>query len=110
MRDARGEAADAVCAVAQLGEQIEVEGALSCLAALHVVVDYFLYAATVEIDRQLCVVNFGHGALTKLRMRDVIANGERADIRNVWNRSWVVFRFHPYPRALQTLIRGFGLF
>src|SRR5213079_1255789 len=83
----------------------------SLFATLHVVVDYLFCAATCEVDRQLRVVNFGHGAITKLRMRDVIANCERTDVRNVaCDCSWVRFRPHPYPRRLQTLIGSFGLF
>src|SRR5439155_20390492 len=51
-------------------------------ATLHVVVDNLLCAATRKVDRKLRVVNFGHGALTKLRMGDVIPDCKRTDVRD----------------------------
>jgi hypothetical protein len=56
---------------------------LSLFAAPNVVVDNFLCAAISELDRQLHAVNFGYSALTKLKMRDMIANREFTDIRNM---------------------------
>jgi hypothetical protein len=44
------------------------EARSSFFAALHVVVNNLLCAATGKVDCKLCVVNFGHGPLPKLRM------------------------------------------
>ena len=79
-------------------------------ATLHVVVDNLLCAATRKVDRKLRVVNFGHGALTKLRMGDVIPDCKRTDVRDGGSHcSWVWFWLHACRRALQTLIGSFGL-
>ena len=82
-------------------------GSLSRFVPFDVVVDDLLCAATRESDRQLRVVNLGHGAVTELRMRDVIANGECTDVCNVsCDRSGL--RPHPSPCRLQTLIESSG--
>jgi hypothetical protein len=90
-------------------QAVELPSSLSCCAPFHVAVDNLLCAATRELDHQLRSVNLGHGSPAELRMRDVVANGECADIRNVGrNHSWAGFRLHAYPCALQSLMGSSG--